>query len=143
MTAVRQAGVRLWAKACESEEGRVVSLSAGSSWWLGRPQGPTVVTGSEEAADSAGVSLHVAAADLHSTPTPTLVHSQRPPSTTPNTAASPPSCFEFFQESKVEKSFLHVDFPRRDRKVHHQGTRTRRFFPFSKKCHLYIYLQLG
>ena len=54
MTAMRQAGVRLWAKACESEEGRVVSLSAGSCWWLGRPKGPTVVTGSEEAADSAG-----------------------------------------------------------------------------------------
>ena len=77
MTAVRQAGVRLWAKACESEEGRVVSLSAGSSWWLGRPKGPTVVTGSEEAADSAGVSLHVAGADLHSTPTPTL-HTHTP-----------------------------------------------------------------
>ena len=54
MTAMWQAGVRLWAKACESEEGRVVSLSAGSSWWLSRPKGPTVVTGSEEAADSAG-----------------------------------------------------------------------------------------
>ncbi|CAN0144453.1 unnamed protein product [Rangifer tarandus platyrhynchus] len=46
MSAVRQAGVRLWAKACKSEEGRAVSLSAGSSRWLGRPKGPTVVTGS-------------------------------------------------------------------------------------------------
>ena len=54
MSAERQAGVRLWAKACKSEEGRAVSLSARSSRWLGRPKGPTVVTGSEEAAVSAG-----------------------------------------------------------------------------------------
>jgi hypothetical protein len=138
MTAMRQAGVRLWAKACESEEGRVVSLSAGSSWWLGRPKGPTVVTGSEEAADSAGglLACFSRRSSLHPPPPPSLILST-PPSTTPNTAASPPSCFEFFRESKVEKSFLDVDFPRRDRKVHHQGARTRRFFPFSKN---FIYL---
>ena len=139
MSAEPQAGVRLWAKACKSEEGRAVSLSAGSSRWLGRPKGPTVVTGSEEAADSAGGLLACCCGRSSLHPHPHSFSGHPPPSTTPNTAASPPSCFEFFRESKVEKSFLDVDFPRRDHKVHHQGTRTRKFFSFSKN---FIYLSI-
>lgn len=65
-----------------------------------------MVTGSEEAADSAGVSLHVAAADLHSTPT--LVHSQRPINN-PQHGCFPLPAVLNSSKKQSEKSFLHVD----------------------------------
>lgn len=86
--------------------GGPVSSSAGTRWWLGRQKGPTVVTGSEEATDShLRISLNDGAAN------PLFTRSDQPPHPHPNTTASPPSGFEFFWQSKVEKSFLVIDFP--------------------------------